>query len=275
MTARLLILSRLRTSARVPLKWAIFALVVLVVCFPHPGILLRHIQHWRNPNALIEPDAPALQPLVEALRPQIGSDLPPAEALKTVERFVLERLPYAWDWETWGTADYMPTVTEALEMGREDCDGRAVVAASLLKNLGFDARIVTDFAHVWVQTDKGDTMSPGRSKAIVGTDAGIEVRFAALAELPRAMAYGIAVFPILRELMILLVLWYLLIRPGQSAARVVVLAGLLLGGMMALRAGGGDYRHPVLWLQWLGIAGWLGALIAWAIPVKCPPPDCA
>jgi len=49
----------------------------------------------------------------------------------------------------------------------------------------------------------------------------------------------------------------------------------LLGGMMALRAGGGDYRHPVLWLQWLGIAGWLGALIAWAIPVKSPPPDCA
>ena len=90
-----------------------------------------------------------------------------------------------------------------------------------------------------------------------------------------AMAYGIAVFPILRELMIMLVLWYLLIRPGLSAARVVVLAGLLLGGLMALRAGGGDYRHPVLWLQWLGIAGWLGALIAWVIPVKNPPPDCA
>lgn len=273
--ARLLILSRLRTPVRVPLKWAIFALVVLAVCFPHPGILARHIKHWRNPNALIEPDAPALQPLVAALRPKIGADLPPAEALKTVERFVLDRLPYAWDWETWGTADYMPTVSEALEMGREDCDGRAVVAASLLKNLGFEVRIVTDFAHVWVQTDQGDTMSPGKSKAVVGTDGGFEVRLAALAELPRAMAYGIAVFPFLRELMITLVLWYLLLRPGLGIVRILVLAGLLLGGLLALRAGGGDYRHPVLWLQWLGIVGWLGVLVAWAIPVRRSPLDCA
>ena len=273
--ARLLILSRLRAPIRVPLKWAIFALVVLAVCFPHPGILSRHITHWRNPNALIEPDAPALQPLVAAVRLQVDPDLPPAEALKKVERFVLERLPYAWDWETWGTADYMPTVSEALEMGREDCDGRAVVAASLLQNLGFDAQIVTDFAHVWVQTDKGDTMSPGKRKVIVGTGDGFELDLAAMAELPRATAYGIAVFPLLRELIIAIVLWYLLIRPGHGAAKVVVLAGLLLGGLIALRAGGADYRHPVLWLQWLGLTGWLGVLIAWAIPVKRSLPDCA
>jgi uncharacterized membrane protein len=273
--AKLLILNALRAPVRVPLKWAIFALVALAVCFPHPSILSRHLKHWRNPNALIEPDAPALQPLVAALRPQVGPDLPPAEALKTVERFVHRRVPYAWDWETWGTADYMPTVTETLDMGREDCDGRAVVAASLLKELGFDARIVTDFAHVWVQTDKGDTMGPGKRKAIVSKDDGFEVRFAALAELPRAFAYGMAVFPLVRELIIAVVLWYLLIRPGHGAAKVVVVAGLLLGGLFALRAGGAAYGHPVLWLQWLGLAAWLGMWIAWAIPVKRLRQDCA
>lgn len=250
---KLLILNKLRWYWRLPIKWTVLALTVLVVCFPYPSLLVRHVKHWRNPNALIEPDAVSLQPLVEELRPLLADDPPPSVALKRVERFVYEKIAYAWDWDTWGTADYLPTVEEAIKMGREDCDGRAVVAASLLANFGFKTQIVTDFSHVWVKTDKGDTMGPGKRMAVVATKKGLKIQSGALREVPKAIAYGAAVFPLTRELIVLAVFWLLML--GSKGRARFSLAGLacLLGGLFLLRAGGQDYRAPVEWMQWFGL----------------------
>ncbi len=250
---KLLVWNDWRWYLRLPVKWAVFGLALLAVCFPYPGVLLRHIEHWRDPNALIEPDAAALAPLVEELQTKLTDDLDAPEVLKRVERFVYEKIPYDWDWNTWGTADYMPTVTEAIEMGREDCDGRAVVAASLLRNLGFEVQIVTDFAHVWVKTDKGETMGPGKQKAVVAETGGPKLQLGALAELPRAMAYGVAAFPLGRELVLIAVLWFLLLGRGTGLLLKLFALAILLDGLILLRTGGHDYRSPILWLQWRGL----------------------
>ena len=264
---RLLILNELPWYARLPAKWTLFGLTVLLVCFPYPGRLVAHINHWRDPNALIEPDAAAIQPLVEELRPQMTDDLSSADALRRVERFVYEKLPYDWDWNTWGTADYLPTVTEAIEMGREDCDGRAVLAASLLRHFGFETQIVTDFAHVWVKTDKGETMGPGKNKVVVATKEGLRVQWDGLSEIPRAMAYGLGVFPLGRELIIIAALWLLLLRRGGRVAPAVVGLAALVGGLVLVRVGSKVYLHPTVWMQWLGVTvfvGGLAALLWWA-----------
>ncbi len=265
---RFLILNELAWYARLPAKWAVFGLTVLLVCFPDPGRLVAHINHWRDPNALIEPDAAVLQPLVEELRPQMTDDLSPADALRLVERFVYEKLTYDWDWNTWGTADYLPTVTEAIEMGREDCDGRAVLAASLLANFGFETQIVTDFAHVWVKTDKGETMGPGRNKVVVATKKGLRVQWDALSEIPRAMAYGVGVFPLGRELIIIAALWLLLLRRGGRVASAVVGLAALVGGLVLMRAGSEVYLHPTVWMQWLSVTVFVGGLatLLWWVP---------
>ncbi len=265
---RLLILNELAWYARLPAKWAVFGLTVLLVCFPDPGRLVAHIDHWRDPNALIEPDAAAIQPLVEELRPQMTDDLSPADALRLVERFVYEKLTYDWDWNTWGTADYLPTVTEAIEMGREDCDGRAVLAASLLANFGFETQIVTDFAHVWVKTDKGETMGPGKNKVVVATKEGLRVQWAALAEIPRATAYGVGVFPLGRELIIIAALWLLLLQRGGRVAPAVVGLAAFVGGLLLVRVGSAAYLHPTVWMQWLGMTVFVGGLatLLWWVP---------
>ena len=187
------------------MKCAVFAMTVLLVCFPNPRRLMRHIQHYRDPSALIEPNAKSIEPWVQELAPKLSDDIEPREALKRVERFVYDKVPYEWDWNTWGTADYLPTVDEVVAMGKEDCDGRAVVAASLLRRFGFKADLVNDFAHVWVRTEHGDTMSPGKKPVIVTTDDGVVIDWSALTQLPSAMAYGVAVFPLGRELVILAV----------------------------------------------------------------------
>jgi hypothetical protein len=232
----------------------LFAAVAGVVCFPYPGRLWRHIQHWKNPNALIEPEAPALAPLYAALQERIPAGAAPREALRRVQEFVLERVKYEWDWNTWGLADYLPTVTEALQMGREDCDGRAVVAASLLKKLGYEARLVTDFAHMWVRTEHGDLMGPGRQTAIVATDKGLSVTLRGLWEFPRALAYGVAVFPAWRELIILGAAGLLMLGPRTGAGGAAFAFFALVAGLLLIRYGSEHYLKPVLWAQVLGAA---------------------
>ncbi|MFQ5462333.1 MAG: hypothetical protein ACE5E5_06860 [Phycisphaerae bacterium] len=257
----LLLLNRFRWYQRWPLKAAVFGLTVLAVCFPHPGVLVRHIRHWQDPNALIDADSPALAPLIAELEPKMAAPMEPAQALKTVEQFVYKKIPYEWDWNTWGTADYMPTVEEAISMGREDCDGRAVVAASLLTRFGFESQIVTDFSHCWVKTDRGDTMAPGSPNAIVGEHGGLRVNYAALAELPRALAYGIAVFPFGREMIIVLVGWYLMLRSRGGKVCGLCALVFMVNGLLLLRAGGREYLHPSWLLQWAGLANFgLGGL---------------
>lgn len=211
------------------------------------------MRRWQNPTALVNPDSAALAPLIDELRGRIPSDLPARKKLRLVEAYVYEKLPYAWDWDTWGVADYIPTVEEALEQGREDCDGRAVVAASILRAFGHKAEIVSDYAHVWVKTEAGETMSPGKRKSIVASDTGVEVHWRNLSDLFRATLFGWAVFPLHRELIVLLVLWLLLVAPGTSWRWRALIALLLADALLRLRAGGRDARDPIVWLQVLAL----------------------
>ena len=284
-TTGLLPLNALRWYLRGPAKVAVLMLTVLAVCFPYPRLLARHIEHWRDPMKLIEPNSAQLTPLLAELEPKLTPDLSAQDTLRTVERFVYQKVPYAWDWDNWGTADYLPTLDEVFERGKEDCDGRAVVAASLLARLGYQAELVTDFGHVWVKTERGDTMGPGKHQALRVTKEGIELQEGALGQAVRNLAYGISVFPLRRELLVLLVLWWLLLRHGGGKLCSLVGLVLLLDGLLILRLAGADYRNPVLAMQMVGLVN-LGAglftLLIWArrnarrvlrVPAPYLPPD--
>ncbi len=247
---------------RWPIKCGILAFTVLAVCFPNPVRLARHLAHWRDPNALIEPDAAALAPMVVALRSQLTGLDDPRDALRAVEKFVHTEIPYDWDWNTWGSADYLPTVTEVIEMGREDCDGQAVVAASLLRNFGFETELVANFAHMWVRTDKGELMGPGKNKAVVATEHGPKLHLRGLLELPKSTAFGIAVFPLTRELIVLAVIWLMLIHRRRRALHQGIWLVLFAVAFLLLRSASHDYRNPVVWLQWLAMATMVASVIA-------------
>ena len=248
-----LFIRRLPWYTRLPIKWMLVALCLLIVSFPNPKLMFRHYSHARNPNALIEPDSPAIQPLVEELRPLLSADLPPREALKRVEKLVYERVPYAWDWDLWWNCDYLPTVSEVMEKGKEDCDGQALVAASVLRRLGYQAELVSDFAHVWVKTDQGELMSPGKSKAIVATEHGWSLEQGAVAQMLRVVPFGIAVFPLWRELAVLVAVWLLLLRRGGSAASNMAGLLLMLNGLLFIRVGAAHSWGRVGWAVWVGV----------------------
>lgn len=255
---RLLFINRLSWPVRVPLKWAVFGLALFAVQFPYPVRFVQHLRHWRDPNAMIQPDAEALRPLVEEVRDQITTDMSPLDAQKVVEKYVYRRIPYEWDWINWGNADYFPTVTEVIEKGSEDCDGRALIAASLLRNFGFKAELVTDFTHVWVKTDQGELMGPGKT-AISVSDHGLAISRGTWLEIPKTLANGlgagIGAFPLVRQLIVLVVLWLLLLHRQSGAWRGIVAFAFLLNGLLFLKVGGGhDWWHPIRWAQFAGVA---------------------
>ena len=139
--------------ARWPAKWGLFLLVLLLTLYPSPAALIRHLSHLKNPNQMADPGEPTLGPVLERFDAYLAASKQrtdrPQDLLAHVERFVYREVPYAWDWDTWGVADYLPTVGEVIASGREDCDGRAVLAAAILKAKGVPAELVGDVRHMW------------------------------------------------------------------------------------------------------------------------------
>ncbi len=262
-----------RWYVRMPLKGLAFALVTFFVLFPYPRQLARHISHIKNMQAMVEPQAPQLEKLQRLLdeRLQNTAATQPAATqnavvmLRHIERLVLDEVKYEWDWNLWGSADYMPTVSEIFDKAaqtdgqiREDCDGRAVIAASLMKRMGYDARIVSDLRHVWVVTPEGEWMGLGRAKTVIATPEGNRIAWGTLlSNIPICVSYGIGVFPFLRELIILVAAFVLSLHrrtPPRAAAVGLI---LLIQGLLFMRLG---YFAPIAvarevssWPSWVGL----------------------
>jgi len=276
-----------------PLKWCVFAAVTCLVLFPDPRVLLRQQERIRHMDRMVTPDAPELaawdaelqKRFDEALKKTRVSTtaptnesggtngaaprrLPASQAKKLIERFTYEKVKYAWDWDEWGCADYMPTVAEMFERARsrsdgiirEDCDGRAVMAASLMRRFGYHAELVTDIRHVWVKTREGEWMGPGRKKTIVATSQGTKVNYATVASNSLiGLSYGVQVFPFVRELILWATAFGLMIRRGRSWKWSAMGGALLLQGLLFMRTGHIDPLHgATAWPAWVGLGHLLG-----------------
>jgi len=285
---------------RMPVKWLVFAAVTLLVLFPNPAQLARHISRLRNLQAMIEPNAPELAPFEEELRQRLakGTDaaasqpaadrlvkpnqvaasqpvdpnhLPARVIQSAIERFVFEKVKYAWDWDVWGSADYIPTIHEMFAKAkeypdgqiREDCDGRAVMAASLMKRMGYDASIVTDLRHVWVTTPEGEWMGPGGPKTMASGPQGNRLNLASVwRNVPVSLSYGIAVFPFAREMILLLTAYALMICRRISWRTAAVAGVLLLQGLLFMRCGALAFAGEK---DWPAIVGMLHVACGFAI----------
>lgn len=275
-------LNRWPWYGRCPFKTLLFLAVVFFTLYPKFWLLPRTIERYRDMNSVLDPTYPALAPLEEQVRGALPAGADARTTLVAVQKAVYQRIPYAWDWEVWGVSEYLPTVAEVFQQGREDCDGRAVVAASLLRRMGFEANLVSDILHVWVDTPAGETMSPtGGEKTFVGTASGTKPKYSwkLLKNLSRGLSYGVAVFPIPRELIILAALCVLTLQPRSSFWRRVAGCLILWIAWGMLRDAGRPAAIEGQWRDvlhtWAGVslvvAGWL----VLAIRAGVPPYRCA
>lgn len=279
---------------RIPVKLLFFSVVTLFTLFPNPFQLQRHLSHVMNLDRMAEGEAPELRVIEiefrEKLREKFGEKrvaevgrqadadgssisrraarAPSArEVQREAERFIYEKVRYEWDWNTWGSADYMPTVAEMFEQARsrpdgslrEDCDGRAVMAASLMRRLGYESSIKTDLRHVWVETPEGKWMGPGRTPSVRSTPSGNKTDWlATISNVPVSLSYGIAVFPLWRELIIAATAYVLLLHRGMGWKSAVCGGVLILAGLVVMRFG---YLSPQTvarnvsaWPAWTGLS---------------------
>lgn len=278
---------------RYPLKLALFLLITVVVLYPRVWMLPVWLGRLSDLDALIEPNEPSLSALHADPRLDGIHGVPFREALTRVEVVVYDHVPYAFDWDTWGVMDYVPTVREALAQGREDCDGRAVVAASLLRRLGFDAALVCDLKHVWVAARESPTstqpaiglMGPGEGDAsIQSTPEGSRLAFTPglIANIGRGLAFGVAVFPLPREVILVAAAGLLTLHPRVRFWQWIIGGVLLAAALALLRWSGASVSGLALRpaLSWAGLAclvlGW--GVLAWkirAVDRRCPatPPE--
>ncbi len=225
-------------TRRLPLKLSVLAVVIGLCLYPRLWLIPTWVGRLLQPASVLQPDHPELPALADRVRTRVGADATPPAVLEAVQAVVNARVPYAWDWDTWGVMDYLPTVDETLAAGREDCDGRAVVSASLLKHMGYEAWLASDLLHVWVVTPVGETMGPSvGGQMLVQTDDGARIAAPAtlLVNLVRGATFGLAVFPLGREVVILVTVVLVLLQPRSSVPRRLLGAAGCIGGFVLLR----------------------------------------
>ena len=237
-------------------RLAIGVLGTLLLFFPRLDLAVKQLGRLGDWDALIEPNHPALA----AINAEIDAKLPPGTTgraeMQAVQRWVYENVKYRYDWVRWGNLDYWPTVSEVLETREEDCDGRAVLAASLLRARGFStAHLEGNFSHVWVALGANDPRTretvPLAMMSPIGKPAFSRGGGSLTVNLPdwngfRPMFMDMTRFPVVR-IFALAALW-LLVTGGAG------LTGSVFAGGAALVAVGVG-----VWQSWAARAGFNGA----------------
>lgn len=115
----------------------------LLVCYPLP---------WLLPISLYRVVSPPVDAAsVSGLSQEIEASDPAA-----IENAVLNRIPYQYDWETYGVPWYFPTPAQAIQRGAGDCKARFVVLASVLEHRGIPYRQRFSAMHFWVDYEGKD-----------------------------------------------------------------------------------------------------------------------
>lgn len=276
------VLHRIHAILRWPIKLVLAVAACALILFPKIWLLPVEIERIGNYELLIEPNNPLLAPLAAEVRDELATtqiDTPaeedgeavqrPITPLEAVQDVVYRHVPYGFDWDIWGVMQYTPTIDEVFAAGQEDCDGRAIVAASLLRRLGIQAWIVTDLQHCWVRTPDGDTMSPGKGEATLKQDApGERTRvvwdWGLVQNFARGTAWGIGAFPLTRLICFYLVFVALTVHPWSGINRRLFGAGIMLIALGLLREGGVRMLADNVpnELVWSGLAA---AVVGWLI----------
>ena len=113
------------------------ALWIFFVLYPNPLNLVISIHRVFN----FDVDSSAIEANLEDF---------PSDPI-AIERAVLERIPYRYDWEVYDMPWYFPTLEEILEKKEGDCKARALVLASILEAENIPYRVNVSPIHIWVE----------------------------------------------------------------------------------------------------------------------------
>lgn len=226
---------------RVPSRWAfkvaLFLAVLFLSLYPNPVQFVRQIGRWLAFDDLIDPQFAGVAEANAAIDAILGPDPHPRREAAAVQRFVYDRIPYAYDWDNWGGFDYWPTASEAWARGTEDCDGQAILAASILRSRGHaSATIVGNLQHMWVQVGDVGLMGPQSEKALERRpDGSVRVALPSMSTSLAGLAFTLDEFPVARLLAPLIAVLVLAYHPRGRLDEFSVLLAALFAGFALMR----------------------------------------
>ncbi|MBN1480718.1 hypothetical protein JXA70_10630 [candidate division KSB1 bacterium] len=215
---------------RLTFKVFFFGLVFLFVTFPNPVLSLKQLFAYRDIEALFVTDFPELP----AINARIDSLLPPdytfQQEYQAIVHFVYENIRYQYDWDNWLNSEYWPAADEVWRRGREDCDGRAILAVAIFRSRGYaETTVVGGLTHLWITVGGQELMGAQKEKTMVMQDGRKKMRVPPLASILEAAAAQLDGYPIFRMVVILLFLLLLAYHPAKN---IKLLLGLCLAAVI-------------------------------------------
>jgi hypothetical protein len=134
-----------------------FAAFTLLVLNPNLKRAYLQVRHTLNPESLIQTQVPGLTGINQQIDRLVENNAGRQSEARLVARYVVRNVHYLSDYDNWGNVEYWPTPQEAWQKGQEDCDGRAILTASILRSRGFSsARLVIGLDHMWVRVNENE-----------------------------------------------------------------------------------------------------------------------
>ncbi|GAK61382.1 hypothetical protein U27_01282 [Candidatus Vecturithrix granuli] len=250
--------ARLPFWQRLLLKIGLFGGVLFLVLYPRPGLFVKQLENYFQMDALIQADFPGLEAInreIDLLLEQ--KEHTPRQEFLTVQSYVYRHIKYAYDWETWGNIDFWPTAQQVWELQQEDCDGRAILAASILRARGFEsARLAGNVRHIWVEVEDYELMGPDTEKTIRREGDKLVVTLPSLQLLLGSTAIYIADFPAIRHLILFFTAIILLYHPAKNLTHFLGMTITGLVGFLLLK----DWAHQAMESEAISLNGnfWAG-----------------
>jgi predicted transglutaminase-like cysteine proteinase len=134
-------------------KTTLFCALLFLVLNPNLKRFAQQVRHVFAPDSLIQTDFEGMAEINRQID-ELRARWPRRSEVKLIENFVLKRIRYSSDYRTWGNMEYWPTAEEVWRKGEEDCDGRAILATSILRSRGYQsARLAISLDHMWAEVN--------------------------------------------------------------------------------------------------------------------------
>ena len=157
---------------------AMLLLWTFIVCFPNPYIFVRNtIRYIRFP---VDPS------IMDAIEGEVPDEP------KEIEKFVMDLVEYKWDWQNYGSPDYVATARQAVARRSGDCEDRALVLASVFEAKKIPYSLKASPVHYWIDyPGKKSTKGENEKVAFFGkTDGKFRIKLPDVGQWRRYFAIG-------------------------------------------------------------------------------------
>ncbi len=224
------------------IKSVLYFFILLFVLFPNPALVIDQIGAYLNTEALFETGFPEMATINAQIDSLLPADFTFQEEYEAIVRFVYDNIHYEFDWDNWANSEYWPPASKVWRRGREDCDGRAILAVAIFRSRGYrDADIVGSMQHLWIQVNGKELMGPDKEKLVVVQDGKKQFRMPSWHYMLETLAVQLNYFPKFRIVILLLALLTLLYHPAQKLKRLLALLITAMLGFTLLV----DWAHEV------------------------------